>query len=483
MLDLGDSPHYHRPSLIDGEALRVSGDDCRYVFLSWAWGPARAELQEMWHSDVDTRLESWIASTFPPLLQDTIAMCRQLDIRYLFCDLCLPGLYGESWDVEAYDMASWISQAEIVIAPTRSGFDQHILERPEHEISSTVITLDAYGHDISDHVQVQMRVPLRTIESITRGIFSRSWRAQEALLASRLLILDDDQALWKCGQHTLAQGSVWHQIPAFHSISSLSHMASALVSSWRIKDGGPFQANQAAASFIYSQWYRYVEMVTSGGLSKKEDRLPSAEAVAEGVSTIVEEYVTVDSSTEVSMYHQGIRTEDIHRSLLWTATTTRIPVDGQDLAPSWSWGSQSAPISYRLSLTAIARSPEFELLRVDSTEGSSRLIVRGYYRPLFVSGSPLLCDPIFDTMQAKREWQRDAGRFSFVVVTRWGYTATGDNHRWIGLILRNLDREPLPEGLVLSPEFQGVFMRAGVFLGPECHEGLADWTLQTLTIH
>ncbi|KAI0137441.1 hypothetical protein BJ170DRAFT_61581 [Xylariales sp. AK1849] len=486
LVDVGDAQNHSLPRLVEGKKLGITDNDRRFVFLSWSWGgPIEGDLLTRMEN-VQTRLQDGIAVPLPPIMQDVISLCHQLGIRYLVVDVfCFIHDSLEDMVKEVPRLASYISQAELVVALTRPGCDQKILSNGTLQLPKPILVLDACSHDTPGELQIQFREPLNTAEAMVKTICTRSWRTQEALLAARMLIIGDDQVIWTCNECLWAQGSALQQAPTFRSLTSLLRLSMAMSKLGVGIFGHPSRTMKIVESFIYSQWYIYVEMISQGKVTVLSDRLPTAEGVAKEVATILGEVVNVDQNGLQSMYQMGIKIDDFHRSLLWTFKEkgARIAISdsskarfsirpsptaaGQCRIPSWSWSTQIVPVSYRLS-ASVTEIADFELIRLDCTPPWAKMVVRGYSRRLLSNKAPFLCDLIFDTLEGEDMWHTDTEKFIFLVVAQWAYTATEKDHRWIGLILR---------------DFREGVMRVGVFIGPDCTEGLPDWTVQILTMY
>ncbi|KAK6070663.1 hypothetical protein SCUP515_08272 [Seiridium cupressi] len=458
LVDVGDSQNHSVPRLVEGEKVWLTDNDCRFVFLSWSSGTGGLIEGDFWTrlENVQARLQDGIAVSLPPIMQDTIILCRQIGIRYLVVDaFCLIHDSPEDMAKEVPRIASYILQAELVVAPTKLGNDQHLLSSGKLQLSQPILVLDACSHDTPGDFRIHLRVPLNTAETMVESIFSRSWRAQEVLLAARILIIGDDQMSWICGKYLWAQGSASQQAPAFRSLASLSRLSVGLSKLEVDILGHSSKATSISELFIHSQWYRYVEMISQGKLSLLTDRLPSAEGVAKEVSKVLGEVINVDPNGLQSMYQMGIKMDDLPRSLLWTfkekgfariatlnppaASVSNQPILTtaiQCLVPSWSWASQAAPVSYRLS-TSVAEIADFELIQLDYNPPWAKIVVRGYSQRFLPNKTPFFCDLVFDTFEGECMWHEDMEKFTFLVVAQRAYTASAKDRRWIGLIMRD----------------------------------------------
>lgn len=459
-IGLGDPEAAFRPRLVE----HLKPDSRGYVFLSYLWG--NIPFLQLTLLNRAKHLEHGIdLDELPPLFQDVFFLCRRLGYQYLWIDaLCINQTLSEDWEIEATRMSDYILNASYVIAShTRSPMQNLWPSTVEH-----VLTLEASLPGGNSGFSLHLRDSLSTAKSsMFTNVLSRAWRAQEALLARRMVMIGDDQVFWNCASCLKAQGRVGADFPVFTPLASLEAQA----------DEHNYALDRSYLSHIRDAWYGYVEMVTFGQLTRYDDRLPSATGIMRAVQRILH--------SEAS---HGLWVSDIAHGLLWLP----VPHEGESRSdmrfyepkepqPSWSWASIIAPVSYCLRSTAGTEPMSEEVLsKCALAIGKYQRATLGFRwgETIHVTVDGLVYRLTSETILNPCDYFLDKGQIvevldsgevlSLLLLTPSGYTSAGTDLRWMGLIVREVPGES--------------WERVGVFLGPDCNDELKGWKMAKLSV-
>ncbi|KAK7921526.1 heterokaryon incompatibility protein-domain-containing protein, partial [Apiospora marii] len=180
----------------------------RYATLSHCWGSHQTLVTTT--ATINTRRRGIEWKDIPRTYQDSIEVCLQLGIGYLWIDsLCILQDDRQDWEIESAKMADIYENSYITIAATkaeddvaglfsntRSSFTTRPLPRqPNGTASSTVYIRQTIPHDIGQGHIISDRAPL----------LSRGWVFQERLLAPRVLHFCGMELVWECRQSTVCE--------------------------------------------------------------------------------------------------------------------------------------------------------------------------------------------------------------------------------------------------------------------------------------
>lgn len=322
VLDLGSSNGSIK--LIETHGLSGS-----YVCLSHSWGSHSTILctKETYAGYQDN--VAW--DTLPLLFQDTVKVCRMLDVRYLWIDkLCIIQHDVEDWAKEGSKMAQLFEGSLLTIAAAISIGDADSLFFQDKERTASLrrhvgqmedgSSCNIYSRPSHRYHPIDEFSPVEVIKNYP--LMTRAWVYQERLLAPRILYFGEELT-WECQQTSACECS-----GAMHGIK---YQQSLLLSS------------QCSKEQLYLQWQETVENFTRLQLSHEEDRLPAISGLAQHYQRRLK-----------SAYLAGLWADNIASDLLWSARWE----DGSGLeryytkkpnkwrAPSWSWASIEGPVMF-----------------------------------------------------------------------------------------------------------------------------------------
>ena len=333
VLDLG--PHRFRNciSLIETK----KGDLGTYMTLSHRWG-----IPEPTKTTRDTlakRKDSIRLSSLPQTFRDAVAICRGLEVRFLWIDsLCILQDDKLDWEQESAKMAAVYAGSYLNIAATHaySSTGGCFSKRwTTVDIRESVRKVPIKSYQIQEYhkgncFEVHARVSLeaghhdleveqsRQLTGRRAPLLTRAWVFQERCLARRTLHFHAQELIWECkfglmcecrDLNTIYQNRKWYQGWKARHIS------------WKAED------IQDLPDF----WLEVVEGFSRLDLSHESDRLPALSGLASRFS-----------GSRLSTYLAGLWKEDIGRALLWyvgphwkSSSSRSLPLR----APTWSWAS------------------------------------------------------------------------------------------------------------------------------------------------
>jgi len=348
-----------------------SGQTARYIALSHSWGGDKPIITE--RANLEDHIAGMPFSRFPKTFQDAVRITRKLGIRYLWIDsLCIIQDDQEDWEHEASRMAgiyrdSWLTLSGVCSTSPNSGIfrqDQAIdIGAPEDGGNSDdpIAILFPAATELQNDLRLSLRFaishpdfdPHARRDDTSFPLMNRAWAYQERLLPSRVLHFGPQELFWECMQSLdchcgqLKWRGAQHMgsyVNASHGREDLppkiSHYAALEVGQRKKQIDGSKRRHK-----LLSRWQDMVEEYTERRLSFATDRLPAfAGVAAEMVDALGMRYCA------------GLWAETMPIGLLWersNCTEMGRPVNEARSAPSWSWASVDAPVSFLLPLTVL----------------------------------------------------------------------------------------------------------------------------------
>lgn len=312
----------------------------QYVCLSHCWGNPSL-MAKTTTKNLEMHLREVPVSTLPTTLQDAIDITWRLGIEYLWVDsLCILQDDEKDWETQASRMADIYENAYVTIAATssrdgRGGFYRRNLsvdtvkrlrylpmDRPPVEVIAT----KPYRHfDLSG---------IKSAPEMDEFVLlSRAWVFQERQLSPRILHFCNRELVFECQEGSLCQCGESPTVAG--SKQSISEILAGT------KDLHPIATNRG--------WWVIVRRYTRLALSFDKDLLPALSGIARRVA----------ATRPGDEYLAGIWRSGLPKSLMWFVpcpfwnseetidlATWRRPSEPR--APSWSWASVVAPISWSL---------------------------------------------------------------------------------------------------------------------------------------
>ncbi|KAE9380674.1 HET-domain-containing protein, partial [Stipitochalara longipes BDJ] len=281
-----------------------------YVALSHRWGPpdkhplcttkatlAQHLLQIPWHH-------------LPQTFQDSILLCIDLSIRYLWIDsLCIVQDNEEDWRRESKIMGSIYECAQFTIAASSAINTTERLFKVRKSLNLVEIP---YNEQIgkgqrTDLVFAYIEPDMEKCLSLS-PLNQRAWVMQEFYLSRRTVHFTKYGLVWSCKNGKRPQ---------------TRHMRSEFGSSWE--------------TVFEDDWKTLVQSYTRRELTYKSDKLVALEGLARKFR-----YQNPD---EQMNYRYGLWLGDQPHALLWYGEG-RLARDVGNSVPSWSWASTTGPISF-----------------------------------------------------------------------------------------------------------------------------------------
>lgn len=322
-----------------------------YLTLSHCWGPEKfftlrsSNLRQL-EQNIDIEI---LSKTF----QDALLLTLELGFSYIWIDsLCIVQDSEEDWFSESSRMGDIYKNSTCNIAATGfcNGLAGFFVDRDLNRIRCPVIYVDwssdpRYFYLVDDRYNEVTDAPLN----------KRGWVLQERLLSPCVLHFGRHQIFWECFESFSSEifpdgGIIDIYTPAFKSLSFLDEPTKGedldvvigdevgICKSPKSKHKSvPIPLRGADVSLKhYDVWYEVVEAYSEGRLTKSEDKFLAVSAIAKEFRSVMG-----------SKYLAGLWEHTVMRDLLWCVPhDQRVSLPLIYRAPTWSWASLDAPISY-----------------------------------------------------------------------------------------------------------------------------------------
>ncbi|TEA17238.1 hypothetical protein C8034_v011563 [Colletotrichum sidae] len=327
------------PGAAPTRLIHTEDREYRYAALSYCWGKAPPGDARPWQTTlatVEKHLDSIDRTRLPQTLQDAVSICERLHIGYLWIDsICIIQDSPTDWATEAAKMSGiYLGSLLTISLPGTPSSEagcfnrasQHTTSRPDFR--QQWIPLDSTLQDgrrsrlyLPRSATRNSQVSALYDDEVERGVLGgRAWVLQEHILPRRTLYVTPRQLLWECGHCRLGEdGYPQPQTNWLYPISGL----------------GIVLGSRA----VVEMWYKVVvENYTRRQITYESDRLVAISALAR--ATYLNRHVG---------YVAGLWRDCIVPGLLWKR-------DGRGAksavfsCPSWSWASQSGPVSYECAV-------------------------------------------------------------------------------------------------------------------------------------
>jgi hypothetical protein len=258
----------------------------------------------------------------PRTFRDSIILCRQLDIRYLWIDcLCIIQDDDKDWQQECEKMSDIFENSYLTISALRArdgdGGLFHLRKQDNTYLRAqdgTLLGLRRREYGLAEDVHVS-------------STGNRGWILQEKILSPALLHFGNSQMHWECKNATISEARAHTHIPGSGPLKYALHEA------------------QRQGCHLYPQghfiaWNMIMQRYSRMDLTSEYDRLPAILGLAR----------RFQQSLRVT-FVAGLWLEDLHRGLLWNRdriSTSRQSEQDHEVkqprvlakcatAPSWSW--------------------------------------------------------------------------------------------------------------------------------------------------
>ncbi|KAJ4110290.1 hypothetical protein NW768_012050 [Fusarium equiseti] len=315
VIDIGNEGD--RPRLV------VTGPDMdeKYIALSYCWGPA-TDTFTLNHHTMTEMLNGIDESRLVAAHRDTIAISRQLGVRYIWIDaLCIIQGDKQDWERESKLMARVYGNATLTITAGRSSDARNSFIGNQYRQLAPCCEFPLAESGLGT-----VRVGL--LRSRDYGITeTRGWCCQERRLSRRVVVFGKEQLFFFCRNSHYSEDYVFQ-----HSRTvSLYGLLNAT-------DGNP----QLRKDRLLQHWDTILVDFSKRQLSNPHDIFAALASIAAPISEALE-----------SRYLAGLWECDIIRCLLWRpgyrlnkflgSATRPLPTKFAPApvirAPSWSWAA------------------------------------------------------------------------------------------------------------------------------------------------
>jgi Heterokaryon incompatibility protein (HET) len=376
VLDVGPLDSSQNPRLYYG------GDHkALYFALSYRWNQDGAADYQTTGSNVEAYQTSIPLSTLPQIMQDAILITRKFGVRYLWIDaLCIIQDSESDWKIEAKEMTRIYSNSTLTISaaadPTK---ENDGIFRPRSRLHTRPFNVKSVWPDGSAKYVFADRRFTNDGARPQTVLDTRAWILQEQLLSPRVLSYSNEELYWDC-LSVYASESFPGGIPGFYDadlkLEDLRFFKDAVLGA---SNHLPSQVR------LYESWKKVVETYSEREMTKETDKVAALLGVAQAASILFEDQFLV-----------GLWRKQLWRDLLWWVKKPEIAARPKNFAaPSWSWASIIAPISYDLRGDDSARHIEqcIEVLHAEAESDQTlpvlhgKLILRGRIVELTFQGS------------------------------------------------------------------------------------------------
>lgn len=168
----------------------------------------------------------------------------------------------------------------------------------------------------STNPKFMLEIPQLSEEAIYRRLGSsqitpRAWITQELCLSQVVLHFVEDRAIWEC----------------YHEDCATTHPFEDYMEIFQKRSAHPSQ-----------DWLPFVANYSTCSMTKESDKLAAIAGVAQA-------WPRDSNYFQHGGYYCGIFDDDVHSSLLWYRTDSRL-IRRTHRAPSWSWASVDGEISF-----------------------------------------------------------------------------------------------------------------------------------------
>lgn len=342
-----------------------------YFTLSYRWSQSNAALFQTVRSNLDAYNLSIPLLTLPQTMQDAILITRRFGVRYLWIDaLCIIQDSEDDWHAEAKEMASIYKNSLLTIAAAAemTGETQGCFRDRSRLRTRPFDSNSIWPDGFAKYIFADRRVtqdgarPPSTLDT-------RAWVLQEQLLSPRMLSYSNKELYWDCislnASETFPGG-----IPGFYD-ADMQRLDFRLLKEAIIGGSETIISHER----FYTSWKRVVEEYSKRKMTRETDKLVALLGVAKEAAIFLKDEFLV-----------GLWKSRLWRDLLWWVKEPDRCIRPESFtAPTWSWASINAPISYEL----LGRDsdhdlePCIEIIHVEAESNqilpllSGKIVVRG----------------------------------------------------------------------------------------------------------
>jgi hypothetical protein len=371
VIDVGPSDGSQNPRLHEGGSSKAL-----YFTLSYRWNQNIPATFQTVKSNLDEYMVSIRLEILPKTMRDAILITRRFGIRYLWIDaLCIIQDSEDDWAREANTMANVYKNSLLTIAvATDTNSEADVCFRPRSRLRVRPLGVNSLWADGSTKYVFADRRITQDGSRPPSALDKRAWVLQEQLLSPRVLTYSNEELYWDCiclnASETFPNG-----LPGFYD-ADLKLMDMRLFKEAVLTGSADLIKSQR----FYNSWKEIVEEYSSRQMTKETDKLAAILGLAKEAAFGLKDTFLL-----------GLWKGHLHRDLLWWVKdpeTASRPATFK--APSWSWASINAPISFELRGRdydrRVGNCINIILTEVESDQTlpnlTGKLIVRGKLFPL-----------------------------------------------------------------------------------------------------
>jgi hypothetical protein len=304
-----------------------------YATLSHCWG--QADLLKLTKSTMDEFCEGIRIKNMPKTFQETVMVCRELQIRYLWIDsLCIMQDEDDlsDWSREASLMNKVYKLSHCNISASDAQDGTSGLFRPHDKSAMQLVKIRATVKDTAGELRTKdyyIEEPFYWYVNLAEShIHTRGWVVQERVMAPRVLHFARSQLFWECRQHSACEK--YPQGVSYSFLTSANdkeHLDYELY----VEFAKCYGADAKQVANCYNIWDSLVSYYSQASLTRSTDRLIAISGMAKSLAVV-----------SGDTYLAGLWRRNLESQLLWSVFDildephTRA---GEYCAPTWSWAS------------------------------------------------------------------------------------------------------------------------------------------------
>jgi hypothetical protein len=310
-----------------------------YLTLSHRWG--KGDMYKLMTAELQSFQDGISPAKFPRTFKDAMTVTKRLGFRYIWIDsLCILQDSVEDWQIESSQMQKVYANGYLNIAATAAtGPEDGLFQHRERDQAWPLYVSTAADHRVSLAYDASMvEEELERVE-----LNNRAWTLQERLLAPRVLHFGRRQLFWEC-QAQQACEMFPQQIPIsclrYNNVFRCGKSLEPAIFMDRIARLGGI-VPEDPAQFPYEMWRHVVPRYMGCSLTMAKDKLVAIGGVAKHISNMIhDEYAAGHwrSSIPGSLLWMTLRHQQADKAPSYRPQPYR--------APSWSWASLEAEITW-----------------------------------------------------------------------------------------------------------------------------------------
>jgi hypothetical protein len=309
-------------------------------------------------------------------MRDAILITKRFGVRYLWIDaLCIIQDSKDDWDDQAKQMARIYKNSLLTIAAAAGTADRaQGCFRTRSRMQTRPLDIKSlFPGGSSQYIFADRRITQDGARPMS-ALDARAWVLQEQLLSPRVLSYSNEELYWNCttlnASETFPNG-----VPSFYDAD------------WKFPDERLFKEvilghsnTNISKNRFYLSWRKVVEAYSERKMTKETDKLAAL------LGLVKEAAIFLDDRFLVGVWEKRLWAE-----LLWWVKDPKKSKRHETFsAPTWSWVSINAAISYNLDGfdTVDAMNSCIKIVRVEEgpaaslTTLSGKIVVQGMLVPM-----------------------------------------------------------------------------------------------------